>query len=138
MRSRKLEPLRDGSRVTGTSEAIDVLIRLLMTTMDPRWVMQCDATYLSPTMALRTDGVFGGLIPGEPFYAHYDLEALAAAIREASSTGVVAKCVRGIVLVSLDPLQVHIPIALHCVSASGSVPAEFRVMCSAAPYGQGL
>jgi hypothetical protein len=96
--------------------------------------MQFDATYLSPSMALRADGTFGGLVPGATLRCNqdrnadpYDLEALTAAIQEASSTGVVAKCVHGLILVSLDHLQAPIPVA-YCVSASGSVPAEFRVM----------
>jgi hypothetical protein len=112
MGDRKLEPLRDGSSFAGTPEVVDLLLGLLGTTRDPRWVMQFDATYLSPSMALRADGTFGGPIPGATLRcnqdgnaAQYDLEALTAAIQAACSTGVVAKCAHGIVLVSLDPCR---------------------------------
>jgi hypothetical protein len=84
------EPLRDGSILTGTPAVIDVLIGLLNTTTDPRWVMQFDAIYLSPTIPFRADGSFGGLVPGATLVckenrdAPCNLNGLAAAVGEAS------------------------------------------------------
>jgi hypothetical protein len=91
----------------------------------------------SATMAFRADGSCGGLVPGatlvckENRTAPYNPNAFAPAVVEASSTGLVARYVHRTVLASPDPHQAPIPGA-HCVVASGSVPAGFRIICDKA------
>jgi hypothetical protein len=127
MLSRGLEPLRDGSTLVGTPEVLGLLFK----TEERRVVLQFDATFLSPSVSLRANGSVGGLVPGspvatqEPKEAPHDLEQLADVIEEATSSGSVAKCLHGLLIVSLDPLQAPILVAYR-MSASGSMPAEIR------------
>ena len=122
MLSRGLEPLRDGSTFVGTPEVLDTILGLLFRTPDRRFVLQFDATFLSPSVSLRANGSIGGVPPGAagatpaPLEPCYDREQLVAVIEEATCSGRVAKCLHGLLIVPLDHVQAPIP---YWLSASG-------------------